>query len=109
MGRSGPDPNSFPKHRATEEKILTTLANLESDEGMWSNEIGVWTSKEKAVKGVYEYEGKRWRITPDTFDQWVADRTVNEKIVADYEGRIRGLKDKVAALKTEIVGTNVLQ
>jgi len=39
----------------------------------------------------------------------VADKAVNKNIVADYEGRIRGLKDKVAVLKAEIVGTNVLQ
>jgi predicted DNA-binding protein len=48
-------------------------------------------------------------IGREGYDQRVKDRPVNETIVGDYEGRIGRLKDKVAALKAEIVGTNVLQ
>ena len=64
-------------------------------------------SKDEAERGVYAYDGSRRRITPSEYDQWVADKAVNEKIVADYDGRIRGLKDKIEGLKAEIVKSGV--
>jgi hypothetical protein len=61
-------------------------------------------SKDKAERGLYAIEGNRLRrISVSDFDQLVADKAVNERIVAEYDGRIQGLKDKVSSLKAEIV------
>ncbi|SRR6266566_2881783 len=42
-------------------------------------------------------------ITREGHNQRVKDKSVNEKIVGDYEGRIGMLTNKVTALKAEIV------
>ncbi len=69
-----------------------------------------WTD-DKAVVRLARHAGtnKGMRITRQEYDQWMADKAMNERIVGEYEDRIRGLQEKVAALKAEIVKSGVLQ
>lgn len=85
------------------------IANLKSGDSMhgvgWVDKDGNWVRKEEAVKGVYGYEGKRYRVSPEEYDRIVADKPLHERIVSEYEGRVRAMKDKIEALKAEIIAS----
>ena len=63
-----------------------------------------WTD-DKAVVRLARHAGtnKGMRITRQQYDQWVADKAVNDKIVADYERRILTLTHMILDLKAKIV------
>lgn len=86
------------------------VINLQPGDRVWGiqwwkgeRETAQLVSKDEAEKGVYAYDGTRRRITPSEYDQWVADKAVNEKIVSDYDNRIHVLQTRISSLKAEIV------
>ncbi len=83
------------------------IISLPADKINWFDANGQWATKEKALKGQCQI-GKRWvKISLSEYDQWVKDKPVLERIVADYEGRMQSLKDKIQSLKAGIVKSGV--
>lgn len=79
-----------------EEAFVDAKKKLEIS-GLTSREITWFTNDTGVTK-----DSRHIRFTRQQYDQWVTDKPVLEKIVADYEGTIRGLQDKIGLLKAEI-------